>query len=125
MNDVILLGQGTKIVQMPRREWEENLWGAEERCRGRLRFMTREHHLVRYFVVNELPRHGSPVEPAVISSELGLRPDLVHSILDDLEKRLFFVVRDERGAVSWAFPVTSVETPHRLVFSTGERLYAA
>ena len=49
---------------------------------------------------------------------------MVH-LLDDLEKHLFFLVRDRGGNVSWAFPVTSDRTPHRLRFSTGERIFAA
>jgi hypothetical protein len=46
-------------------------------------------------------------------------------LLDDLERSLFFLVRDHRGNVSWAFPVSSDRTPHRLRFSTGERIFAA
>jgi len=49
----------------------------------------------------------------------------VNEILDDLEGNLFFLVRNERGHVSWAFPVTAEQTRHRLRFSTGERIYAA
>ena len=45
--------------------------------------------------------------------------------LAELERRLFFLVRNEEGAVSWAFPVTVDKTPHRLTFSTGERLHGA
>jgi hypothetical protein len=46
-------------------------------------------------------------------------------ILDDLERNLFFLVRNAAGAVSWAFPVTADRTPHKLTISTGERLYGA
>jgi len=46
-------------------------------------------------------------------------------ILTDLEERLFFLVRDHSGDVSWAFPVTVDNTGHHLLFSTGERLDAA
>ena len=46
-------------------------------------------------------------------------------IVADLEKNLFFLVRNQAGDVSWAFPVTSDATPHRLTFSTGEHTFAA
>ena len=49
----------------------------------------------------------------------------VNTILDELEQNLVFLVRNEQGAVSWAFPVTVEPTPHRLTFSTGEQIYAA
>jgi hypothetical protein len=49
----------------------------------------------------------------------------VVAVLDDLERHLFFVVRDAAGAVAWAFPVTVARTPHRLRFSTGERVGGA
>ena len=123
--DTILLGRGRKIVQLPREEWEEQLSHVPARHEERLRFMTREHHRVRYFVVRELPRVGAPIEPQLISRELGLDLGAVRSILDDLERNLLFLVRNEQGAVSWAFPVTVDRTPHHMTFSTGERLFGA
>ncbi len=91
-----------------------------------LGFMTPRHHAVRNFVVLELPRnHGRPLRPARIAAALHLEARLVIQLLDDLEKHLFFLVLDTRGNVSWAFPVSSDRTPHRLRFSTGERVFAA
>jgi len=91
-----------------------------------LGFMTPPHHAVRNFVVRELPRnHGRPIRPPQIASALRLTAEQVVNLLDDLERHLFFLVRDPHGNVSWAFPVTSDRTPHRLRFSTGERILAA
>src|SRR5438552_13304046 len=91
-----------------------------------LAFMTRRHHTVRNFVVRELPRnHGKPLSPAQIAKALRLDVESTLSLLDDLERHLFFLVRDARGDVSWAFPVTSHRTPHRLRFSTGEQIFGA
>jgi len=92
----------------------------------RLAFMTPRHHAVRNFVVRELPRHGGrPLKPAQIATSVGLDIPAVTGLLDDLEKHLFFLVRNGLGEVSWAFPVTSDRTPHRLRFSTGERIFGA
>jgi hypothetical protein len=91
----------------------------------RLSFMTRDHHLVRYFVVRELLRTGRPIAPEIIASRLMLSLPRVNEILGELEERLFFLVRNESGHVAWAYPVTADETPHRLIFSTGERIYGA
>ena len=91
-----------------------------------LGFMTPRHHAIRNFVVLELPRnHGRPLSPARIAAALRLEPVIVNQLLDDLEKHLFYLVRDPRGNVSWAFPVSSDRTPHGLRFSTGERIFAA
>jgi len=49
----------------------------------------------------------------------------VNTILVDLEKYLFFLVRNGQGEVTWAYPITVEKTPHALTFSSGERLYAA
>jgi len=38
---------------------------------------------------------------------------------------LFFLVRNPDGNVSWAFPVTTLITPHKLMFSTGENIFGA
>ncbi len=91
----------------------------------RLAFMTPHHHAVRNFVVQELPRHSAPLSPTQIARSLRLDVKHVADLLEDLEKHLFFLVRDARGEVSWAFPVTSDPTPHRLRFSTGERISGA
>ena len=56
---------------------------------------------------------------------LGIPLPRTLEILADLEKHLFFLVRDGNGDVSWAFPVTVDSTGHSLSFSTGERLDAA
>jgi hypothetical protein len=87
--------------------------------------MSEAHHLVRNFVVRELPRKSQPIPPDFISQRLGLPLPRVNTLLDELEKNLFFLFRNSQGAVSWAYPVTVEKTPHELVFSTGERLYGA
>ena len=92
----------------------------------RFPFLTSRHQAVRSFVVRELPgNHGRPLSPAQIARALGLEQDVVNKLLADLEEHLFFLVRDRRGDVSWAFPVTSDRTPHRLHFTTGERIFGA
>ena len=60
-----------------------------------------------------------------IARSLRLDATVVPDLLGDLEEHLFFLVRNPRGEVSWAFPVTSERTPHRLRFSTGERIFGA
>jgi len=126
MDRVVRLGRGDEIVTVPVERWREELAGARSSIGRRLEFMTPDHHRVRYFVVDELPRNaGRPLEVARIAEALKLPRERVVTLLDDLERNLFFLVRDETGAVSWAFPVTAQVTPHRLAFRSGERLYAA
>jgi hypothetical protein len=36
-----------------------------------------------------------------------------------------FLYRNERGEVTWAYPVTVAQTPHRLTFGSGEQVNAA
>ncbi len=125
MSDTVLLGQGRQIIPIPLQEWEKHLAQAPQHTQARLSFMAEEHHLIRYFVVRELPRAGAPIPPARIAQELLLPLTEVNAILAELERNLFFLVRNAQGAVSWAYPVTVEPTPHRLIFSTGERVYAA
>ncbi len=125
MSDAILVGQGRQITEIPREQWEENLSHFPQQNQTRLGFMSEKHHLVRNFVVSELAQRGQPIQPDSISQCLGLPLAQVNTLLDELEKNLFFLVRNNQGAVSWAYPVTVEKTPHDLVFSTGERLYGA
>jgi hypothetical protein len=125
MADTVLIGRGDTIIDIPRRDWEKELSSAPEKISQRLEFMSHDHHLVRDFVVRELPRLGRPISLAEISDALHLTRERTTSIVEDLEKNLFFLVRGNGTEVSWAFPVTTEETGHHLVFSTGERLDAA
>jgi hypothetical protein len=125
MRQDILIGRGREMLEIPRQRWESGLVEVPDHAVDRLSFMTREHHLVREFVVKELPRVARPLGEATIAEALGLSGGQVRGILDDLEHHLFFLLRNEEGAVSWAYPVTVERTPHRLTFSTGERLHAA
>ena len=125
MNETVLFGQGRQVIEIPRQKWEEHLSQAPGRDDPRHSFMTATHHQVRNFVVRELPRLGQPMPPAFIAQNLGLPLERLVPILDDLEQHLFFLFRDDQGAVVWAYPVTVAQTPHALTFSTGERLYAA
>ena len=125
MSETVLIGHGKGISEMPRQAWEEALAGAPERIAARLDFMTEEHHLILDFVVRELPRFAAPIPPELISRQLGLPLQRTQTILDELERSLFFLVSNDEGGVSWAFPGTVDSTGHHLTFSTGDRLDAA
>jgi len=90
-----------------------------------LAFMTADHHRVRNFVVSELPKAGAPLPPELIAARLDLALEGVVAILNDLEKHMTFLFRNPQGAVEWAYPVTVALTPHKVTFSSGEKLYAA
>lgn len=126
MQETILIGRGQKIVKALDGDWREALAAAPQFFTPRLAFMTRDHHLVRNFAVLELPRNqGRPLRPEDISRTLRLPLARLGEVLDDLERNLFFLVRNDAGAVNWAFPVTSDQTPHRVRFTSGERAFAA
>jgi len=125
MSETILVGQGSQITNITREDWEQGLSGVPQHVEASLSFMSEEHHLVRNFVVRKLPAVGKPLSPEFIAQELNLPVARLSAILNDLEKHLTFLFRNEQGAVAWAYPVTVDMTPHHITFSTGERLYAA
>ncbi len=126
MKEIILIGRQDKILETPANTWRQHLATAQSHSGTRLSFMTDKHHLVRNFVVRELPRNsGNPLSPEDIALRVSLPLATVITMLEDLEKHLFFLVRNDAGEVSWAFPVTSDRTPHRLNFSSGEHIFAA
>jgi hypothetical protein len=125
MPEHILMGRGHEILRHPADAFRKHLEAALESRSPRLGFMTRDHHRVRDTVVTEIPRMGRPLAPEEVAAKAGLPVPRAEAILEELESRLFFLVRDEKGGVSWAYPVTSEATPHRLELSTGESTYAA
>jgi hypothetical protein len=120
MDDNLLLGLWRCMLPIPRVVWQRHV-----HADAQLDFMSEQHHRVRDFVVEELPRVGKPLSPQFIAQELRLPLAQVTDILDELEQRMTFLFRNEHGAVAWAYPVTTERTPHHMTFSTGEQIYAA
>ncbi len=125
MDDSVLVGRGNEITKIPRQDWEDEIFASAKELAAALSFMTEEHHRVRNFVVREMALRCEPLLPEIIARELNLSTDRAKVILDDLEKHLTFLFRDQRGAVTWAYPVTVDATPHHVKFISGEKLYAA
>ena len=138
MKDSLLLGLGRHMIPIPRMVWERVVKARARKTHAGLGFMSEDHHRVRDFAVLELARSGAPLAPEKFAEALDLAVPRVVSILeelegqdgfagalfDDLEEHLTFVFRGDRRVVTWAYPVTVDETPHRASFSTGEETYS-
>jgi len=125
MSGKILVGAGRELHSISDDKFVQTTKDLPSRMTSRLSFMSRDHHVIRDFVVRELPRQAKPLSPVQIAQVTALDVEKVSAILKDLEEHLFFLVRDASGNVSWAFPVTTVGTQHRLTFSTGEHTFGA
>lgn len=125
MSGQVIVGKGRELRAIPDDAFLKAMNGLPKRMAERLAFMSSEHHTVRDFVVREIPRQSRPLSPRQIASVTALNLRRVSAILSELEKNLFFLVRDSEGNVNWAFPVTTDQTAHRLSFSTGEKIYGA
>jgi hypothetical protein len=121
----ILLSFGRHLLPVPAFVWQRQVKQGSEGMHERLHFMSADHQRVRDFVVLELPRRGEAISPELIAGSLDLPLEAVMPILDELEAHLTFLYRDEDGHVLWAYPVTAAPTPHRILFSSGEQIYAA
>jgi hypothetical protein len=125
MKKSLLLGLGRFLLPVPRPLWQRAIDRSAQAARKSLAFMTTDHHLVRDFVVREMPRLGEAIVPELIARRLKMTLVHVISILDELEENLTFLYRDAHGAVNWAYPVTVEKTPHQIIFNDGEQIYAA
>jgi hypothetical protein len=123
MDKKLLVGLWRLTLPLPSAIWQR--LAGEEGGDDPLQFMSEEHHRVRDFAVLELTRSGKPLPPERIAQELQLPQGRVVEILEQLERHKTFVFRNAEGAVTWAYPVTVDETPHRLRSSSGEQVYAA
>jgi len=125
MKNKLLIGLLKDMIELPPSLWEEQVSDRLAKFEIEHKFMTEEHRLVHHFVVKELPKVGKPLPPEFITDRIGLSFDRVTSVLEELEKNMTFLVRNSKGEVIWAFPVTVDNTPHHVTFNTGEKLYAA
>jgi hypothetical protein len=125
MEERVLSVAENQFAEIPTDLWKEHVRQRAKEIPKVLGFMTEDHHRVRYFVVRELPRLAKPIPPERIADEFELSLSETTAILDDLEQNLFFLVRNDKGEVLWAFPVTADQTPHRMTFSNGENINAA
>lgn len=120
MDDQLLLGLWRCVLPIPPQIWQRVVKGDSN-----LDFMSADHHRVRNLVVEALPRVGKPLTPEWISDELDVSLPVVLDILNELESNMTFLFRNGAGAVTWAYPVTVDQTPHHVLFSSGEQIYAA
>ena len=125
MSGKLWTGTGRYMLPVPGFLWRRQVRRRSQSIRASLSFMSEEHHLVREFAVRELPGAGKPLSAGFIGAALDLPAGRVSAVLADLEKRRSFVCMNDEGAVEWAYPVTVSKTPHKVTFSTGERLHSA
>ncbi len=123
--EVVRLGRGDDVVSLPEADWWRELQHHLPSARGRFDALPPLHREVRRAAVLELVRTARPVPPRALAARVGAPLDDVQAAVAELERRLFFLVRDAAGDVSWAFPFTADPTPHRLELSSGEQLYGA
>jgi uncharacterized membrane-anchored protein len=125
MGNKLMTGVWRYIVGVPPILWERQFEKAARRVKRSTRFMSDDHRRVHHYVVRELPRVGKPISPDRVARDLSIAKERAEEILGDLERHLTFVSRNDRGEVTWAYPVTVETTPHELSFQSGEKLHAA
>lgn len=125
MRNSLMAGVWRYILGVPTFLWERQIEKARNKVIRSTRFMTQEHRSVHHYVVRELPRAGTAISPERVARERGLSPERTREILEQLERHLTFLYRNDNGEVTWAYPVTVEKTPHAVTFDSGEQLYAA
>jgi hypothetical protein len=67
MNNKVLLGLWRMMIPIPGMVWQREAFEVAKQTVARIGFMSEEHHLIRDFVVRELPCVGEPLAPEVIA----------------------------------------------------------
>src|SRR5260370_16938484 len=124
-NRSVLVAGGRDLERKPVVEWEAAVRRATNKMHERLGFMTAGHHAVRNFVVRELSQFRRPIPIVEIAAHVRLPKSQVQLIVEELERNLFFLVRNRAGDVAWAFPLTSDKTAHDMKLSTGQHTFGA
>ncbi len=127
MKNRIMLGLWKYLLSIPSFvvDKKKQVERQKKKFKEHMGFMTSDHRRVHHHVVCELPRTGRPLAPKAIAQDLGMPPEKIARILQELEQHMTFLFRSPQGEVTWAYPVTVERTPHHLTFSTGEQVYAA
>ena len=121
----LMLGLWRYVINAPAFLWHKQIQAGRKKFDREFSALTNEYQQVHHFTVKTLPENGEPLSKETISNSLDMPVENVVTALDYLEKRMTFLYRNDSGAVTWAYPVTVEKTPHRIVFDTGEQLYAA
>jgi hypothetical protein len=108
----LLHGEKDRITPIPEAGWMEELLASPAHIARRLEFMPPDHRRIRNLAVTRIAAGKGPVRVDWLVARLAMTPTEVEARLDELERGLFFVVRDSRGHVNWAFPFSAEETPH-------------
>lgn len=119
------VGVRRRMLSVPRFIGRRRVAAVAQQARGVMAELSDEHRRLHRHVVAELLRSGGPLTPAMLAEQLDLTTAEISRLLDGLAAKKALIARTEHGAVLWAYPVTAAETPHRLRFRSGERLYAA
>lgn len=125
MMDHMNVGFRRHMFKLPRALGRRRVASLAGRARTIMDGLTEQHRTLHRFVVAELARAARPLTPELIAEQLGLAPDEVAGLIDDLGEKKALIARDASGAITWGYPVTVDETPHRLCFESGDRLFAA
>ena len=121
----VLLGFKQWMVPIPWFFFLLILFRGTKKTKSILGGLDDEHRHVHHFVVKTLPLVAKPMSPDYVANRLKLEKSRVIKILDELERRLIFLFRPDGRNIVWAYPVTAEPTPHKLAFSSGERVWAA
>lgn len=121
----VLLGFNHRMIPIPWFVFTRILQREAKKTKRILGGLDKEQRRVHRFVVKNLPGLARPMPPDYIADRLKLDKQRVIQILDELEQRLIFLFRPEGHDIVWAYPVTAEPTPHKLAFSSGERIWAA
>ena len=95
MKNRLMSGIWRYMLAVPPFLWEKQVAKSRKKIQAALGFMSADHRRVHHCAVRELPRVGKPMSPEFIANELDLPPDRVKVILDDLEKHMTFLFRNE------------------------------
>jgi hypothetical protein len=125
VDTAVRLGRGRRTLKVPAFLVNWQLGASIRSARKKVGKFSTAKKRVHHFVVRELPIRGEPLSLATIAAEVVLPVEKVAQLVDELEADKTFLFRQNSDRIDWAYPVTVDETPHKVSFSTGERINAA
>ncbi len=119
------LGIGGMMIPIPEMIAKSGLLKGVSGAKAKAALLSKEERKIHHFIVVKMAGAQTPLTSEHISNELEIPIARIEKALDKLEMLKTFLYRSDGKDINWAYPLSLVDTGHRITVSSGEMFFAA